>query len=119
MGISFDWDSPELEPPTKWALRVLYLFMIMVPLIQLIRIQLRTGNMTWTTQKLFFFLILLPSVVRFAFFFIVPFDDYNKFFNGTKSLDPLYIVLDTLPGIIYFSAFSIFIFFLESNYKQS
>eukprot|EP01116_Phalansterium_solitarium_P011370 TRINITY_DN27024_c0_g1_i1.p1 TRINITY_DN27024_c0_g1~~TRINITY_DN27024_c0_g1_i1.p1 ORF type:complete len:312 (+),score=44.48 TRINITY_DN27024_c0_g1_i1:75-1010(+) len=93
-----------------YALMGLYGLLILVPVIQLIRIRIRTPDIGWTTQKIFLLLIGLSAAVRTAFFVIVPYFNDN-FFMLRFGRTWLFAVLDSSPNILYFSTYSLLILF--------
>jgi len=85
--------------------------LVLTSTVQLLRIYQRVQNFTWTTQKLFLFLILLSSLVRCVFFIIIPYlHEEGKFFMENFDY-PLFTILGSFPEILYFSTYTLLILF--------
>jgi len=93
-----------------YALGGLYFCLLIIPVVQLVRIQIRVPDLGWTTQKLFLCLTLLSSLVRCGFFGIVPVL-HGKFFMVNFEDYPVFTILDTLPSILFFSTYTLLILF--------
>ena len=50
-----------------YVLTGLYGILVILPLIQLIRVQYRVPGIGWTTQKIFLFLTIISSAGKFIF----------------------------------------------------
>jgi len=93
-----------------YVLGALYGIIVILPAIQLCRIYYRVPELGWTTQKLFLFLTLISSLVRCIFFIIVPYM-HGSFFMENFDHYPVFTILDTLPGMIFFSTYTLLILF--------
>eukprot|EP00128_Syssomonas_multiformis_P011879 Colp12_sorted_trinity150504_noHs@10713 len=94
---------------TIYVLAALYLCVVIYPVTQLIRIQLRVKKIGWTTQKLFLLLTSILNTARFLYFIVTPY--VNGGFYNVDLDRPLTAVLADLPGSIFFSTFSLLILF--------
>jgi len=98
------------SPILVYGLTAAYGVLVLIPIIQLFRIFKRVPELGWTTQKLFLFLTMLSSLVRCAFFAVVPYLDQGNFFMENFE-EPAFTILDTLPGALYFSTYTLLILF--------
>ncbi|KVH93429.1 hypothetical protein Ccrd_004527, partial [Cynara cardunculus var. scolymus] len=94
------WDrineSQEWQEDTFYALCAAYGLVCLIALVQLVRIQMRVPEYGWTTQKVFH---LMNFVV-----------------NGCKVLD---MILLDLPGLLFFSTYTLLVLFWAEIYHQA
>lgn len=110
------WD--EVDESQKWqdgiyyALCAAYSLVAAVALIQLIRIQLRVPEYGWTTQKIFHFMNVIVNGVRAILF---------GFHRDIFILRPkvLTVVLLDLPGLLFFSTYTLLVLFWAEIYYQA
>mmetsp|Transcript_22723 Transcript_22723/g.31649 ORF Transcript_22723/g.31649 Transcript_22723/m.31649 type:complete len:288 (+) Transcript_22723:93-956(+) len=102
-----EWDNLDV---TVYILVGLYAVILLIPAIQLFRIYLRAPELGWTTQKLFLFLTLISSLIRCIFFALVPYIN-GEFFMENFEDDPIFTILDTLPGVLFFSTYTLLVLF--------
>lgn len=110
------WD--EVDESQKWqdgiyyALCAAYSLVAAVALIQLIRIQLRVPEYGWTTQKIFHFMNVIVNGVRAILF---------GFHKDIFILRPkvLTVVLLDLPGLVFFSTYTLLVLFWAEIYYQA
>ncbi|KAK1309462.1 hypothetical protein QJS10_CPA09g01209 [Acorus calamus] len=112
-----DWWS-QINGSTEWqdgifySLCAAYAFVAVVALIQLIRIQLRVPEYCWTTQKVFHFMNFIVNGVRAVIF-------------GFHKQDFLFrprvftLMLLDLPGILFFSTYSLLVLLWAEIYHQA
>ncbi|KAK1283417.1 hypothetical protein QJS10_CPB21g00916 [Acorus calamus] len=112
-----DWWS-QINGSTEWqdgifySLCAAYAFVAVVALIQLIRIQLRVPEYGWTTQKVFHFMNFIVNGVRAVIF-------------GFHKQDFLFrprvftLMLLDLPGILFFSTYTLLVLFWAEIYHQA
>ncbi|XP_058072531.1 tobamovirus multiplication protein 1-like isoform X2 [Magnolia sinica] len=114
---TFDWWH-EINESTKWQdgifffLCAAYALVSSVALIQLIRIQLRVPDFGWTTQKIFHLMNFIVNGVRAIVF---------GFHKQVFFLKPrvFMLVLLNLPGILFFSTYTLLILFWVEIYNQA
>lgn len=110
------WDSlennPALQLYTNYAIGLAYGAIALIALIQLVRIQLRVPEYGWTTQKVFHLLNALVSSLRCASFLFRPQMD---------ALHPnvLRLVLYDLPGLLFFTTYTLLVLFWAEIYHQA
>ncbi|KAL4279402.1 hypothetical protein GQ457_03G004570 [Hibiscus cannabinus] len=116
-GMVFDWWD-EIDESEEWQrfifyfLSASYAFVSIVALVQLCRIQLRVPEYGWTTQKVFHLMNFIVNGLRavlFGFYKIV-------FLVQSKALE---MVLLDLPGLLFFSAYTLLILFWAEIYHQA
>lgn len=112
-----DWwtnleNNPVLQEYTNYGLGLAYGGIAVVALVQLVRIQLRVPEYGWTTQKVFHLLNALVSSLRCASFFFRPQMD---------ALHPnvLRLVLYDLPGLLFFTTYTLLVLFWAEIYHQA
>jgi len=89
-----------------------YIILTIIPIIQLIRIYQRVSDLKWTIQKSFLLLVLISSLVRVIFFFIVPdITITSNFFMLGFRKEMLFAVLNTLPDVLFFTTSTLLILF--------
>uniref|UniRef100_A0A0D6R9Q1 THH1/TOM1/TOM3 domain-containing protein n=1 Tax=Araucaria cunninghamii TaxID=56994 RepID=A0A0D6R9Q1_ARACU len=110
------WD--EIDESRKWqdaiffALCAAYSLVALIALVQLIRIQLRVPEYGWTTQKIFHLLNFIVSGIRAILF---------GFHRDIFSFKPkvLTVVLLDLPGLLFFSTYTLLVLFWAEIYYQA
>ncbi|XP_052183414.1 tobamovirus multiplication protein 1-like [Diospyros lotus] len=116
-GLSGSWWE-KINDSTKWqdgiffTLCAAYALVSSVALIQLIRIELRVPEYGWTTQKVFHLLNFIVNGVRavvFGFHMLV----------FTLHLRVLILVLLDLPGLLFFSTYTLLVLFWAEIYHQA
>ncbi|KAL9255087.1 Tobamovirus multiplication protein 1-like protein [Drosera capensis] len=115
LGASW-WD--EINESSAWqdgifyTLCGLYALVSAVALIQLIRIELRVPEYGWTTQKVFHLMNFIVNGIRAVVF---------GFHNEVFTLHPkvvVWVLLD-LPGLLFFSTYSLLVLFWAEIYHQA
>ncbi|GLT52609.1 hypothetical protein SLA2020_259410 [Shorea laevis] len=110
------WD--EINESTQWqdgifyALCAAYALVSSVALIQLIRIELRVPEYGWTTQKVFHLMNFIVNGVRAIVF---------GFHRQVFQLHPkvlMYVLLD-LPGLLFFTTYTLLVLFWAEIYHQA
>ncbi|KAM0061915.1 hypothetical protein Hdeb2414_s0004g00141801 [Helianthus debilis subsp. tardiflorus] len=80
--------------------------------VQLVRIQMRVPELSWRTQKVFHLLNFVVNGLR-----AVQFGLYSSFFHvKLKMLD---IILLDLPGLLFFSTYTLLVLFWAEIYHQA
>ncbi|KAJ7967672.1 tobamovirus multiplication 1 [Quillaja saponaria] len=110
------WD--EINESTRWqdgifyALCAAYALVSSVALIQLIRIELRVPEYGWTTQKVFHLMNFIVNGVRAIVF---------GFHKQVFLLHPkvVVLVLLELPGLLFFSTYTLLVLFWAEIYHQA
>ncbi|CAB4275802.1 unnamed protein product [Prunus armeniaca] len=110
------WD--EINENTQWqdgifyALCAAYALVSSVALFQLIRIELRVPEYGWTTQKVFHLMNFIVNGVRAIVF---------GFHHQVFALHPkvLVLVLLDLPGLLFFSTYTLLVLFWAEIYHQA
>ncbi|KAF5729034.1 tobamovirus multiplication protein 1 [Tripterygium wilfordii] len=110
------WD--EVNESTQWQDRIFYTLcaayalVSSVALIQLIRIELRVPEYGWTTQKVFHLMNFIVNGVRAIVF---------GFHKQVFVLHPkiLTLVLLDLPGLLFFSTYTLLVLFWAEIYHQA
>ncbi|THU48470.1 hypothetical protein C4D60_Mb09t26590 [Musa balbisiana] len=110
------WD--EMNDSSKWQdvvfyfLCAAYSLVSAVALIQVVRIQLRVPEYGWTTQKVFHFMNFIVNGVR-----AVVFGFHKNVFLFRPRVFTL-VLLD-LPGILFFSTYTLLVLFWAEIYHQA
>ncbi|XP_073314056.1 tobamovirus multiplication protein 1-like [Primulina huaijiensis] len=105
-------ESVEWQDGIFFALCAAYALVSLVALIQLIRIELRVPEYGWTTQKVFHFMNFIVNGVR-----AVMFGFHQKvFLLHPKALT---LVLLDLPGLLFFSTYTLLALFWAEIYHQA
>ncbi|MED6143892.1 E3 ubiquitin-protein ligase tom1 [Stylosanthes scabra] len=110
------WD--QVNNSTDWQNAVFYFLcaayalVSSVALIQLIRIELRVPEFGWTTQKIFHLMNFLVNALRALVF---------GFHSQIFLLHPkvLILVLLDLPGILFFTTYTLLVLFWAEIYRQA
>ncbi|CAM8977956.1 unnamed protein product [Rhodiola kirilowii] len=115
--LSSDWwdeinDSVQWQDGIFFTLCAAYGLVSSVALIQLIRIELRVPEYGWTTQKVFHLMNFIVNGVRAVVF------GFHKlvFMLSPKVL--ILVVLD-LPGLVFFSTYTLLVLFWAEIYYQA
>lgn len=109
------WDT--INNSTSWqdgvyfALCSAYALVGAAALIQLIRIELRVPEYGWTTQKVFHLMNFIVNAARAAVFGF-----HAKVFTFTPMI--FRIVFLDLPGLLFFSTYSLLVLFWAEIYHQ-
>ncbi|XP_071935251.1 tobamovirus multiplication protein 1-like isoform X4 [Coffea arabica] len=112
----FDWWN-EIQESEKWqrgvyyTLSASYALVSLVALVQLIRIQLRVPEYGWTTQKVFHLMNFIVTGLRAVLFGFYR----NVFTIRTKALE---LILLELPGLLFFSTYTLLVLFWAEIYYQ-
>ncbi|KAL8461391.1 hypothetical protein ACS0TY_032748 [Phlomoides rotata] len=110
------WD--EINESVKWqdgiffSLCAAYALVSSVALIQLIRIELRVPEYGWTTQKVFHLMNFIVNGVRTVLFGF----HKNVFLLHPKALT---LILLDLPGLLFFSTYTLLVLFWAEIYHQA
>lgn len=105
-------DSSQWQDGIFYALCAAYALVSTVALIQLIRIELRVPEYGWTTQKVFHLMNFIVNGVRAVVF---------GFHNQVFDLHPkvlTWVLLD-LPGLLFFSTYTLLVLFWAEIYHQA
>ncbi|XP_031499736.1 tobamovirus multiplication protein 1 isoform X2 [Nymphaea colorata] len=112
-----DWWT-EINESTRWQdgifyfLCAAYALVSSVALIQLIRIELRVPEYGWTTQKVFHFMNFIVNGLR-----AVVFGFHNQVFSFKPKV--FLLVLLDLPGLLFFSTYTLLVLFWAEIYHQA
>ncbi|XVF26012.1 hypothetical protein REPUB_Repub13aG0263600 [Reevesia pubescens] len=112
------WEWDEINESAQWqdgifyTLCAAYALVSSVALIQLIRIELRVPEYGWTTQKVFHLMNFIVNGVRAIVF---------GFHKQVFVLHPkvLTLVLLDLPGLLFFSTYTLLVLFWAEIYHQA
>ncbi|KAL9265063.1 Tobamovirus multiplication protein 1-like protein [Drosera capensis] len=110
------WD--EINDSTQWQDRIFfalcsaYGIVSLVALIQLIRIQLRVPEYGWTTQKVFHLMNFIVNGVR-----AIVFGCHKFIFSLTPKV--LTSLLLDLPGLLFFTTYTLLVLFWAEIYYQA
>jgi len=112
-----DWwrridESVEWQEHIFLGLAIAYAVIALIALVQLIRIELRVPEYGWTTQKVFHLLNFIVNGVRAAVFC------FREDIQGL-SPDILRHVLLDLPGILFFTTYTLLVLFWAEIYHQA
>lgn len=116
LGLSGWWSDVENSEARQYeifyALSACYALLALVALVQLIRIQFRVPEYGWTTQKVFHFMNFVVTASR-AFLF--------GFHRKVFLLKPtaLEMMLIDLPGLLFFSTYTLLVLFWAEIYHQA
>ncbi|XP_058096828.1 tobamovirus multiplication protein 1-like isoform X1 [Magnolia sinica] len=116
-GSAFDWWK-EIDESDEWqhiifhTLCAAYAVVSFVALVQLIRIQLRVPEYGWTTQKVFHLMNFIVNGLH-AFVF--------GFYKSVFLIKPriLEMALLDLPGLLFFSTYTLLVLFWAEIYHQA
>ncbi|KAK3124227.1 hypothetical protein QOZ80_7BG0583580 [Eleusine coracana subsp. coracana] len=105
-------ESPEWQDAAFFSLTAAYALVSAIALIQLIRIQRRVPEFGWTTQKVFHLMNFLVNGVRAVVFGF----HVHVFLLPTKVYK---LVLLDLPGLLFFSTYTLLVLFWAEIYHQA
>ncbi|TVT96941.1 hypothetical protein EJB05_05912 [Eragrostis curvula] len=105
-------ESPAWQDGAFFSLSAAYALVSAVALIQLIRIQLRVPEFGWTTQKVFHLMNFIVNGVRAIVFGF----HAHVFLLQTKVYT---LVLLDLPGLLFFSTYTLLVLFWAEIYHQA
>ncbi|KAI9123869.1 hypothetical protein K1719_005169 [Acacia pycnantha] len=112
-----DWwdeinDSSLWQDAIYYFLCAAYALVSLVALVQLIRIELRVPEYGWTTQKIFHLMNFIVNGVRAVVF---------GFHHQVFLLHPkvMVLVLLELPGLLFFSTYTLLVLFWAEIYNQA
>ncbi|KAH7652786.1 hypothetical protein IHE45_19G039800 [Dioscorea alata] len=110
------WDevdgSDEWQRGIFYFLSAAYSLVSLVALVQLIRIQLRVPEYGWTTQKLFHLMNFIVNGLRAILFGVY----HSVFLLKPKVLE---MALLDLPGLLFFSTYTLLVLFWAEIYHQA
>ncbi|KAF5448496.1 hypothetical protein F2P56_029024 [Juglans regia] len=116
LGVLSWWD--EIDESEQWqrgiyyTLCACYASVSLVALVQLVRIQLRVPEYGWTTQKLFHLMNFIVNGLRALLFAL-----YQSVFLIKPQV--LEMVLMDLPGLLFFSTYTLLVLFWAEIYHQA
>ncbi|GLJ12013.1 hypothetical protein SUGI_0182000 [Cryptomeria japonica] len=105
-------DSTEWQDGVFFTLAGAYAIVAAVALIQLIRIELRVPEYGWTTQKVFHLMNFIVNGVRAVIF------GFHKDVFAFKPRVFAIVLLD-LPGLLFFSTYTLLVLFWAEIYHQA
>ncbi|KAL5705235.1 E3 ubiquitin-protein ligase tom1 [Ranunculus cassubicifolius] len=105
-------DSKEWQRGIFYGLCGAYAFVAFVALVQLFRIQLRVPEYGWTTQKVFHLMNFVVNGLRAILFGLYK----SVFLVRPKALE---LVLLDLPGLLFFSTYTLLVLFWAEIYHQA
>jgi hypothetical protein len=105
-------DSQQMQLSANYGLAAAYGLIASVAMVQLTRIQIRVPEYGWTTQKVFHLLNCLVCTLRCGVFL---------FREQTDNLHPhvLRLVLFDLPGLLFFTTYTLLVLFWAEIYHQA
>ncbi|KAF9608260.1 hypothetical protein IFM89_008545 [Coptis chinensis] len=114
---SWDWwkkvnDSEEWQQGIFYTLSAAYAIVSFIALVQLFRIQMRVPEYGWTTQKVFHLLNFIVNGLRAVLFGFYK----SVFLIRPKALE---MVLLDLPGLLFFSTYTLLVLFWAEIYHQA
>ncbi|KAI3525570.1 hypothetical protein L2E82_01821 [Cichorium intybus] len=105
-------ESQKWQEGVFYALCAAYALVSLIALVQLVRIQMRVPEYGWTTQKVFHLMNFVVNGLR-----AVQFGFYWSFFHiKPKVLD---MILLDLPGLLFFSTYTLLVLFWAEIYHQA
>ncbi|XP_076920741.1 tobamovirus multiplication protein 1-like [Bidens hawaiensis] len=105
-------ESQKWQDGVFYALCASYALVSFIALVQLVRIQMRVPEYGWTTQKVFHLLNFLVNglrAIQFGFY-------WSVFHIKARLLD---IILLDLPGLLFFSTYTLLVLFWAEIYHQA
>ncbi|XP_058086415.1 tobamovirus multiplication protein 1-like isoform X2 [Magnolia sinica] len=115
-GASDSWnemdDSKQWQERAFYTLSASYALVAVVALVQLFRIQLRVPEYGWTTQKVFHLMNFIVNGLR-----AILFGFYRSVFDIRPKV--LEMVLLDLPGLLFFSTYTLLVLFWAEIYYQA
>ncbi|PWA66444.1 hypothetical protein CTI12_AA323770 [Artemisia annua] len=104
-------DSKQWQDAVFYVLCAAYAFVGLIALVQLVRIQLRVPEYGWTTQKVFHLMNFVVNGLR-----AVEFGFYWSVFHYRPKLN---MILLDLPGLLFFSTYTLLVLFWAEIYHQA
>ncbi|XP_027348733.1 tobamovirus multiplication protein 1-like [Abrus precatorius] len=116
-GAALQWwnqihDSDHWQKDIYYALCAAYALVSCVALVQLVRIQMRVPEYGWTTQKVFHLLNFVVNGLRAVLFGLYK----SVFAIRPKALEH---VLMEVPGLLFFSTYTLLVLFWAEIYHQA
>lgn len=105
-------DSTRWQDAIFFTLCAAYALVSLIALIQLIRIDLRVPEYGWTTQKVFHFMNFIVNGVRAIVF------GFHMFVFDLKPKVLTSVLLD-LPGLLFFTTYTLLVLFWAEIYYQA
>nr|GEU33581.1 tobamovirus multiplication protein 1-like [Tanacetum cinerariifolium] len=105
-------ESRKWQDGVFYALCASYALVSLIALVQLVRIQMRVPEYGWTTQKVFHLMNFVVNGLR-----AVQFGFYWKVFH--TNLKVLDMILLDLPGLLFFSTYTLLVLFWAEIYHQA
>lgn len=105
-------ESRKWQDGLFYALCASYALVSLIALVQLVRIQMRVPEFGWTTQKVFHLMNFVVNGLR-----AVQFGFYWKIFHA--KLKVLDMILLDLPGLLFFSTYTLLVLFWAEIYHQA
>ncbi|KAI3755291.1 hypothetical protein L1987_55087 [Smallanthus sonchifolius] len=105
-------ESQQWQEGVFYGLCAAYALVALIALVQLVRIQLRVPEYGWTTQKVFHLMNFVVNglrAVEFGFY-------WSVFHDKLKVLD---MILLDLPGLLFFSTYTLLVLFWAEIYHQA
>ncbi|KAF5813718.1 hypothetical protein HanXRQr2_Chr03g0102011 [Helianthus annuus] len=105
-------ESQQWQEGVFYGLCAAYALVALIALVQLVRIQLRVPEYGWTTQKVFHLMNFVVNglrAVEFGFY-------WSVFHDKPKVLD---MILLDLPGLLFFSTYTLLVLFWAEIYHQA
>lgn len=99
------------EEIVVWLLGGLYALLMIIPIVQLIRIHVRSPELGWTIQKLFLAFTLVSALIRTVFFGVCVLFNVQNFFLTLGGDDPSFTILENIPRVVFYSTFTLLILF--------
>ncbi|KAD4179357.1 hypothetical protein E3N88_27948 [Mikania micrantha] len=103
-------ESRQWQEGIFYALCAAYALVALIALVQLVRIQLRVPEYGWTTQKVFHLMNFVVNGCKVAILF------YHLCTFGYR---PIYMILLDLPGLLFFSTYTLLVLFWAEIYHQA
>ncbi|KAL2343803.1 hypothetical protein Fmac_005088 [Flemingia macrophylla] len=104
--------SDQWQRGTNYALCAAYTLVSFVALVQLVRIQMRVPEYGWTTQKVFHLMNFLVNGLRAVLFGLYK----SVYAIRPKALEQ---VLMEVPGLLFFSTYTLLVLFWAEIYHQA
>ncbi|KAK1417614.1 hypothetical protein QVD17_26744 [Tagetes erecta] len=107
VGRSLKW-----QEGVFYALCAAYALVSLIALVQLVRIQMRVPEYGWTTQKVFHLMNFVVNGLR-----AIQFGFYRRVFHIEPTV--LDMILLDLPGLLFFSTYTLLVLFWAEIYHQA
>ncbi|KAK9077142.1 hypothetical protein SSX86_005478 [Deinandra increscens subsp. villosa] len=105
-------ESQQWQDGVFYVLCAAYALVALIALVQLVRIQLRVPEYGWTTQKVFHLMNFVVNGLRAVEFGLY----WTVFHYRPKVLD---MILLDLPGLLFFSTYTLLVLFWAEIYHQA